>query len=197
MTTQKFMLSEYAWDPGYGVSSVKDVMTPALVVYPEFVASNIERTLALLGGDADRWRVHIKTAKLSYTRRMMVERGVVNFKCATTLELLLACQCGAADVLLAYPSVGANARRVQAIAAQFPGVQVSILAENAEQVRQWRGSQVGIFLDVNPGMNRTGIEQNNLEKIVALVHEIAANGLDFRGLHYYDGQYGGVAEPGR
>src|ERR1700723_3718865 len=129
MTTQKFMLSEYAWDPGYGVSSVKDVMTPALVVYPEIIASNIARTVELLGGDADRWRVHIKTAKLGYTVRMMVERGIRNFKCATTLELLTACQCGAADVLLAYPSIGANARRVREIAEQFGRVRISVLAE--------------------------------------------------------------------
>jgi D-serine deaminase-like pyridoxal phosphate-dependent protein len=189
MTTQKFMLSEYAWDPGYGVSSVKDVMTPALVVYPEFVASNIERTLALLGGDADRWRVHIKTAKLGYTLRMMVERGVGNFKCATTLELLMACQCGAADVLLAYPSVGANARRVREIAEQFQEVRISVLVENQEQLEQWRGSRLGVFIDINPGMNRTGLVQSHGEEIVRLVRAIATSGLEFRGLHYYDGQH--------
>jgi D-serine deaminase-like pyridoxal phosphate-dependent protein len=197
MSTQKPMLTEFPWDPRYHLSSIADVLTPALLLYPEILAANIDRTVELLDSDPNRWRVHIKTAKLGYTVRTLVARGMRNFKCATTLELLLACQCGAADVLLAYPSVGANAQRVQAIAAQFPGVQISILVENAEQVRQWRGSQVGIFLDVNPGMNRTGIDQNNLEKIVALVREIAANGLDFRGLHYYDGQYGGVAEPER
>jgi len=54
------MIREYGWHPSYTVSSVDHVMTPALVVYPEIIASNIERTLALLGGDADRWRVHIK-----------------------------------------------------------------------------------------------------------------------------------------
>jgi len=189
MTTQKFMLSEYAWDPGYGVSSVKDVMTPALVVYPELVASNIERTLALLGGDADRWRVHIKTAKLGYTLRMMVERGVGNFKCATTLELLVACQCGAADVLLAYPSVGANARRVREIAEQFQEVRLSVLVENQEQLEQWRGSRLGVFIDINPGMNRTGLVQSHGEEIVRLVRAIATSGLEFRGLHYYDGQH--------
>jgi D-serine deaminase-like pyridoxal phosphate-dependent protein len=197
MSTQKSMVTEFPWDQRYQLSSIADVLTPALLLYPEILAANIDRTLELLDGDPSRWRVHIKTAKLGYTVRTLVARGICNFKCATTLELLLACQCGAADVLLAYPSVGANAQRVQAIAAQFPGVQISILAENAEQIRQWRGSRVGIFLDVNPGMNRTGIDQNNLEKIAALVHEIAANGLAFRGLHYYDGQYGGVAEPER
>src|SRR5580700_1998763 len=160
MATQKTMISEFAWDPRYEVSSVEDVMTPALMVYPEIIASNIERTVELLGGDVDRWRVHIKTAKLGYTLRMMVERGIRNFKCATTLELLVACQCGAADMLLAYPSIGANARRVREIAEHFPEVRISVLAENEEQVRQWRGSRAGIFLDINPGMNRTGIEES-------------------------------------
>jgi D-serine deaminase-like pyridoxal phosphate-dependent protein len=46
-------------------------------------------------------------------------------------------------------------------------------------------------------MNRTGVEQNRADEIVALVNAIAAAGLEFRGLHYYDGQYGGVAEPER
>src|SRR5271170_8110071 len=151
MAMQKSMLSEYAWDPRYKVSGIEDVMTPALVVYPAIISSNIERTLELLGGDPDRWRVHIKTAKLGYTVGMMVERGIRNFKCATTLELLLACQCGAADVLLAYPSVGANARRLREIAEQFPEVRVSVLAENEEQARQWHGSRLGVFLDINTG----------------------------------------------
>jgi len=194
MAAQKSMLSAFAWDPRYRVSGVDDVLTPALVVYPEFIASNIERTLALLGGDADRWRVHSKTAKLGHTLRMLVERGVRNFKCATTLELLVACQCGAADVLLAYPSIGANARRARAIAGQFPEVRISVLAENDEQIRQWRGSRVGIFLDINPGMNRTGIEQSHGDKVLALARAMSEAGLEFRGLHYYDGQYGALDE---
>ena len=188
------MLSEFGWDQRYRVSGSDDVLTPALVIYPEAIASNIDCTLALLSGDADRWRVHIKTAKLTYTLRMLVERGVRNFKCATTLELLGACQAGAADVLVAYPVMGANARRVGEIAEEFPEVRISVLAEDEKQVRQWRGGRVGIFLDVNPGMNRTGIEQSQSGTIVALARAIGGAGLEFRGLHYYDGQYGSVAD---
>lgn len=188
------MLSEFSWDQRYRVSDVDDVLTPALVMYPEVIASNIDQTLKLLGGDADRWRVHIKTAKLGFTLRMLVERGIRNFKCATTLELLVACQSGARDVLFAYPAMGANARRVQEIAQQFPDVRISVLAENDEQVRQWRGSRLGVFLDINPGMNRTGIEQSRGDKIVAVARSIADARQAFRGLHYYDGQYGGLAE---
>ena len=191
------MLQEITWDPRYAVSGIEDVLTPALVLYPDVIVSNIDRTLDLLAGDANRWRVHIKTAKLAHTLRMLVERGVRNFKCATTLELLTACRSGALDVLLAYPAMGANARRAQEIAEQFPGVRISALAENEAQVQQWRASRVGIFLDINPGMNRTGIDQSQPDKIVELARAIAAAGLAFRGLHYYDGQYGNLAEPER
>ena len=192
MATQKCILSEFAWDQRYRASSLDDVLTPALLLYPEIVASNVERTLELLDGDANRWRVHIKTAKLGYTLRMLVERGIRHFKCATTLELLVACRSGAGDVLFAYPAVGANARRVREIADQFPQLRISVLAENEQQVGQWRGSRVGVFLDMNPGMDRTGIEQNHSDKVVELCRAIGNLGLEFRGLHYYDGHYGGL-----
>ena len=194
MGTLKFMLNEFAWDERYRVANVENVLTPALVVYPEVISSNIEQTLRLLDGDANRWRVHIKTAKLDYTLRMLVERGIRNFKCATTLELLVACQSGARDVLVAYPMVGANARRVREIADAFPNVCISVLTENEDQVRQWRGSRVGVFLDINPGMNRTGIEQSHGTEVVRLVRALRGAGLEFRGLHYYDGHYGGLEE---
>jgi D-serine deaminase-like pyridoxal phosphate-dependent protein len=197
MATQKSMLPELNWHPRYAVSGIEDLLTPALVLYPDQIATNIERTLHLLSGDANRWRAHIKTAKLAYTLRMLVDRGVRNFKCATTLELLTACRYGAADILFAYPAIGANARRAQEIAQQFPDVHISALAENEEQVRQYHASRVGIFLDINPGMNRTGIDQSQSEKVIALAQAIADTGLEFRGLHYYDGQFGSLAEPER
>src|SRR5258707_8343803 len=168
MAAQKSMLSEFAWDQRYRVSSLDDVLTPALLLYPEIVASNVERTLELLGGDANRWRVHIKTAKLGYTVRMLVEHGIRNFKCATTLELLVACRSGAGDVLFAYPAVGANVRRGRGIAHQFPEVRIFVLAENNQQEVQLRDSRVGGFLDMNTGMDRAGIEPRHSQKGLGL-----------------------------
>jgi D-serine deaminase-like pyridoxal phosphate-dependent protein len=197
MAPLKFMLKKFAWNEQFRVSDADNVLTPALIVYPEMIASNIERTLKLLDGDASRWRVHIKTAKLAHTLKMLLERGVVNFKCATTLELLVACREGAKDILFAYPAVGANAWRVKEIAEEFLSTRIAVLVENEEQVRQWRGTRVGVFLDINPGMNRTGIEQSRSEKILSIVSAIRDAGLEFRGLHYYDGHYGGSGEPDR
>ena len=191
------MISDFPWDDSYRVLDLEQVMTPALVLYPEIIASNVGRTLDLLDGNADRWRAHIKTAKLAYTLRTLLDRGVRNFKCATTLELLTACENGARDILLAYPVMGANAQRVREIAAGFRQVRISVLAENEQHIRQWVGSAVGIFLDINPGMNRTGIEQGNHSRVVELIRAIGQAQLEFRGLPYYDGQLGHADEPQR
>lgn len=197
MADHKFMLQEFYWDERYRIAGSHNLLTPALAIYPEAIAANISCTLKALGENADRWRAHIKTAKLNYTLRMLIDRGIRNFKCATSFELLQACQSGAADVLLAYPVMGGNARRVREILSQHPQVRISVLAESEEQIHQWRGAAVGIFLDINPGMNRTGIEQSDVEHIVALAKAVRQAGLEFRGLHYYDGQFGGVPEPER
>lgn len=188
----KLFTDEFPWDERYRIHDAEQIATPALVIYREEVENNIAATIRLLNGDAARWRPHVKTAKLEYVMRMMTERGVMAMKCATTLELRVALDAGARDVLVAYPLVGPAAARVREIASDYADRQISALIENFAQAEQWRGSRVGIFLDINPGMDRTGIEQRCDHEIVELLQQIVAAGIAFRGLHYYDGQLGGV-----
>ncbi|HZS08139.1 MAG TPA: alanine racemase [Blastocatellia bacterium] len=187
MTSPVQAATALAFDEDYRIAGIESVMTPALVIYPEIVDANITATLRLLGNDPNRWRPHVKTAKLGMVMRMLVGRGVTNFKCATTLELRTACEAGAKDVLIAYALVGANARRVQELARLFPDRRISALVENAEQVKVWAGSDVSLFIDINGGMDRTGIEQDHIIEVVHLARVIREAGLVFRGLHYYDG----------
>ena len=179
-------------DEAYRFTEAGQLMTPALIIYPEMVESNIAATISLLGGDVNRWRPHIKTSKLEWVMRRLVNHGVVNFKCATTLELITACQAGARDILIAYPVVGANARRVAEIMREYPGVRFSVLVENEFQAKTWEGKSIDIFIDINPGMNRTGIEQTNVDQVLALANQVSALGLSLRGVHYYDGHLGGT-----
>jgi D-serine deaminase-like pyridoxal phosphate-dependent protein len=178
----------------YAIAEVEKILTPALAIYPEIVDANIAATIRLLDGKTDRWRPHVKTAKLQFVMQRYVTQGVTNFKCSTALELVTVCEVGAKDVLLAYPVVGANARRVREITASFPETRISALVENPEQIEVWQGSTIGLFIDVNTGMNRTGIEQNRIDEIVELAKTIEAVGLQFRGLHYYDGHVASILD---
>src|ERR1700693_3947169 len=69
-TPQTSMLQEITWDPRYAVSGIEDVLTAALVMYPDVSGSNIDRTLDLLAGGAHRWGVPIKTAEPPPTPRI-------------------------------------------------------------------------------------------------------------------------------
>lgn len=181
----------------YRIDDLDTVMTPALVIYPEIVGANINAMLRLLGGNPARWRPHVKTSKLGFVMRLLAERGVTNVKCATTLELITAAEAGATDLLVAYPMMGANARRVRELAASMPGKRIAALVENVDQITAWTGSNVGLFIDLNGGMNRTGLEGERTEQAIALAQAINAAGLALRGLHYYDGhmsKYADLAE---
>ncbi len=174
----------------YAIEDTSSIITPALLIYPELVDANIFTTLRILGNDENRWRPHIKTAKLGAILRRMIAAQVTKFKCSTTLELLTACENGATDVLLAFPVVGANARRTIEIANQFPSIRVSVLVESAEQASFWNGTNIGLFIDLNPGMNRTGIGLDRLDDIRTIASQ---SGTQFRGLHYYDGHMSAYA----
>lgn len=168
----------------YKLENPEQIITPALLLYPEIVDKNIRITLGLVGNDPNRWRPHIKTAKLAATVQRLIHHDIRNFKCATTLELLTACRAGASDILVAFAMTGANAWRVRELAQEFSAIRISVLVESASQIAVWRDSGIGVFVDVNPGMNRTGVPNERADEVVALAREI---GPAFRGLHWYDG----------
>ena len=182
----------------YEVSDADRLLTPALLIYPELVEHNIRTVVRLLDGNANRWRAHVKSAKLASVMHQLVSAGVSCVKCATTLELRVACEAGATDALLAYPLAGRKVARVQQIAREFPRVRVSALVESTEAVGAWTGSHVALFVDVNPGMDRTGVPDREISRIVEVARTIVARGIEFGGIHYYDGHlahvHGGDAE---
>jgi D-serine deaminase-like pyridoxal phosphate-dependent protein len=181
----------------YQLVDAKAVLTPALIIYSDIVESNIRNTIRLLGGDTNRWRPHVKTAKLAMSMKLMMRQGVKQFKCATSLELLSLCECGAEDVLLAYTALGPNAVRVREIANRYTNVAVSALIDDEKDLHAWKGSRVGLFLDLNSGMDRTGMPLTGIEKVIRLIASIEECDIPFRGLHCYEGHLAGIELPER
>src|SRR5579863_9880034 len=174
--------------PQYAVQGSQALSTPSLLIYTESIEANIAAALGMMNGDANRWRPHLKTAKLGYTMRRLVARGIKVAKCATTLELVVAIESGMEDVVVAFPLMGPNAARVREIAAAHPERRISTLVESVDQINEWKASAVGVFVDLNPGMDRTGIAEHHFEEVRGLIDQVQKAGLRFCGLHHYDGQ---------
>jgi D-serine deaminase-like pyridoxal phosphate-dependent protein len=172
----------------YEVEDSQALSTPSLLIYTEMIEANITAALGMMNGDANRWRPHLKTAKLGYTMRRLVARGIKTAKCATTLELVAALESGMEDVLVAFPLMGPNAARVREIATAHPERRISTLVESVDQIEEWRRSAVGVFVDLNPGMDRTGMAEDDFEEVGKFIDQVQKAGLRFCGLHHYDGQ---------
>ncbi len=171
----------------YAVGNVNDLISPALLVYPDRIRENI-RSMIAIAGSADRLRPHVKTYKCAGIIGMQLEAGISRFKCATLPEAALAARCGAKDILLAYPLVGPVKEGWLRLRSEFPDVSFSFLVDHPDQLREWRSlghKNLNVYIDLDVGMHRTGI---SCEKAASLYQDLT-NGdtFVFRGWHVYDG----------
>ncbi|HEV2971639.1 MAG TPA: D-TA family PLP-dependent enzyme [Pirellulales bacterium] len=179
-------------DRWYELENAAEVDSPALVVYPERVAENLRRMIAIAGG-ADRLRPHIKTHKMSAVVRMQVEAGITKCKCATLAEAEMAARAGATDILLAHQPVGPKIGKLAALAKRFRRTRFSTIVDDAGIARQLSatchesGCSLDVLLDLDVGMGRSGLRQG--AEAVKLYRAISRMpNLVPGGLHAYDGQ---------
>jgi D-serine deaminase-like pyridoxal phosphate-dependent protein len=170
---------------------MEHVITPALVYYYEKIEKNIEKMIRLAGNSRFLWP-HIKTYKCAQVIQMQMDKGIDHFKCATVAEAELAAECGARDVLIAYPMVGPNIQRFVCLQEAYPRVRFWTIGDDLCQLRQLGEASAlkkrtsNVLIDINPGLNRTGV---SLEKAVEFYQQsMTYPGLNVRGLHCYDGQ---------
>lgn len=165
--------------------------SPALLIYPERIRHNIKRMVEI-AGDPGRLRPHVKTHKMAEIIRMQQAAGIDKFKCATLAEAELLARCHAKDVLVAYPLTGPGPGRLMKLQKNYPETIFSCLVDHPyslsalEATAGLAGTQIGVFLDLNVGMNRTGIKPNK-EAADLYARMASSTSLDCRGLHVYDG----------
>jgi D-serine deaminase-like pyridoxal phosphate-dependent protein len=144
---------------------VDRVGSPALVVYLDRVRENLRRVIAHAGGRADRWRPHVKTTKIPEVFLEMTR----------------------ADLLLAYPLVGPSLMRLAQLARNHTNSRVAVLCEDPAAVASIP-PELSIFVDVNSGMNRTGVPVEDESSILGIARAARER---FRGVHFYDGHIHG------
>lgn len=175
----------------YTIDNPGEVNSPALLVYPDRIENNI-RNMISIAGSPDMLRPHVKTHKMPEIVRLQMKHGIRKFKCATIAEAEMTAGCGADDILLAYQPVGPNIQRFFELKKKFPGINISCIADCEDIVKQLSENAVkynivtSVWLDVNNGMNRTGIVPGEpaakLYKMIVDLPMIHAGGL-----HVYDG----------
>ncbi|HLG38399.1 MAG TPA: D-TA family PLP-dependent enzyme [Chitinophagaceae bacterium] len=174
----------------YQIGNINELDSPALVVFPERVKHNIQLAIDM-AGDVDRLRPHIKTHKSPDVARLMLKAGITKFKCATIAEAEMLAQCNAPDVLLAYQPLGPKLNRFVSLIKKYAGTKFSCLTDNIaainEQAALFNSNNltVPVFIDLNIGMDRTGVVPKNAIELAR--HCLQLKGIILTGLHAYDG----------
>lgn len=174
----------------YTIENIDQLDTPALVVYPERVKENI-RILKDFVPDVNRLRPHVKTNKCAEVCTMMMDQGIYKFKCATIAEAEMLALIGAPDVLLAYQPVGPKVSRLIELIQKFPTTLFGCLVDNLDSASylsdqaEKKGLKIYVYIDLNVGMNRTGILPEDAAKLFASC--LTLKGIEIKGLHAYDG----------
>lgn len=175
----------------YEVKGVEQINTPCLLVFPERIEHNIGEMIRIAGSPS-KLRPHVKTYKMAEVIQMQLEHGIDKFKCATIAEAELLANTGARDILLAMQPVGPNISRLFDLVSEFPDLDFSCLVDNSKSLdeiakaAQNRNLGLGVFIDINNGMNRTGIAPG--PEVVKLFMAIKNTPtLHARGFHVYDG----------
>jgi D-serine deaminase-like pyridoxal phosphate-dependent protein len=174
----------------YEIGQTEVIPSPALLVYPDRIEENIRRMISIAGGPSTL-RPHVKTHKMSAIVNMQRKMGIEKFKCSTLSEVEMAVKCGAEDVTLAMQPVGPQMAGLFNLKKKYTGSDISVIADDAEVIRQlssmaMSGSlNVGVWLDINNGMDRTGVIPGKAFDLFRLIYDLP--GLVPRGLHVYDG----------
>lgn len=175
----------------FQINNIDEIDSPALVVYPERVRENIGTLLSMID-DPKRLRPHVKTHKSIEATSLLMKAGIKKFKCATISEAEMLGMAGAPDILLAYQPSEIKLKRFISLIKKYTAAKFSCLVDNANSAKNISGEaiknavEISVYIDLNVGMNRTGIQPG--EKAISLYKQCAQlKGIKPIGLHAYDG----------
>ena len=175
--------------PWYIADNVDDYDSPALLIYPSRIWQNIQKLITKI--DPEKLRPHVKTNKMAEVCGLMLSAGIRKFKAATIAEAEMLARIQAPDVLLAYLPVVPKIKRLICLINRYPETQFSCLVDSVTGAQTLSvlfseaGLVASIWIDLNVGMNRTGLLPKDALLLVQQIQFLP--GLRILGLHAYDG----------
>ena len=175
----------------YELENTDQVISPALLFYPDRIRKNIEHMIEI-SGDPGRMWTHVKTHKNEEIIRMQLEAGINKFKCSTLSEAELIGRCGAKEAVLAMQPTKVHLESLLSLISHYPETGFSTLVDNKETLdmisekARASGMTIRLWLDINNGMTRTGIPPG--KEAIDLYESMSTDpGIECMGIHVYDG----------
>jgi D-serine deaminase-like pyridoxal phosphate-dependent protein len=163
--------------------------TPALVIQESIVTRNLTRLATYAKQHHIGVRPHTKTHKSIEMAKRQIDAGAIGLTAAKVGETEGMIE-ASTDILLAYPAVDAARCERLALLARTSTIHVAVDSQAAldslSNAARQAGSLIGILVDLDVGMHRTGVQspQAALELAQAVAR---SSSLRLDGLFYYPG----------
>ena len=175
-----------------------DLDTPALWVDLDTMERNIAELARHFAAAQVQWRPHIKGIRVPAIAHKAIAAGAIGVTCATIREAEAMAESGVSDILIANEIVGK--RKISRLAQLCRRADVKVIIDNVDNVRALsaaacrHGVRIGVLIDINTGMNRTGLRPGFA--VVELAQAVnQCEGLRFLGLMTWEGHTLALADP--
>ena len=167
-----------------------DLDTPALWVDLVTLEANIRHLAHHFSEAGVHWRPHMKGVRVPAIAQKAISAGAIGVTCATIREAEAMMKAGIHDILIANEMVGE--RKIRRLVQLCSRADVKVIVDSADNVDKLSAAacdarlQIGVLIDVNTGMNRTGLKPGpDVIKLAQLVNR--SDGLRLRGLMSWEG----------
>lgn len=174
----------------YQLEGQEEIPSPNLVYYLDLISKNADQAMTI-AGSPDRLWPHVKSHKMESMVKFLQDKGINRFKTATIAETEMVLACRPKAVLMSYPLVGQNIPRFIELAKRATITQLWATGDHYGQLKQLsdlaltKGLTINLLIDVNMGMNRTGVPMDQAGSFYRRCLDLT--GLRLDGLHCYDG----------
>ena len=172
--------------------SIDQLPTPALTIDLDIFDRNIAKMQSHLNAAGLGLRCHTKMHKSPIIARKQIAAGAIGVCCATISEAEVMLAGGITKILITSPVVTDDKiSRLLAMCQKSSEVEIVVdYIQGADRISELAGEMklnIGVLVDLDPGMGRTGIEPG--QKALELVRHIgeACPNLTFNGLQMYIG----------
>ena len=166
---------------------LSELPTPAALVDLDRLEANLGRMQAYVDRHGLGLRPHAKTHKARWLAEAQGERGAVGVTVATPVEARRMAG-AAAELLVAYPALGARAGAVAEVAGETTTLvsldSVEAVRALAAAVERAGTGPVGVLVELDVGMRRCGVPDGAAAVEVA---RACGDGVVYRGLMFYPG----------
>ncbi len=172
-----------------------DLETPCIIVDQDLLENNLRKMQAIADSKGKKLRPHAKTHKCTTLAKKQIEYGAIGICAAKISEAEVLAKAGVKGILLTGPFALKEIRRIIEILLTCPSLMITV--DNQETIEalnaelQKNNLTLHILLDIDAGLNRTGVKPSNALATAEFI--LSKRNLNLCGIQAYAGHLQHIA----